>query len=430
MKNFFITAAIVAATASLALSCRENGPESPDSQSENMEIRLEDIAVLLSELPIGGEQVAEVHDAVSSSTENGYDEEYTMCDLFASPGAGVGDSHLAAQGTKSEGRSYSSPIKDMISDYLFSSGTKAGSQFNGLGGDISPDKYLEALKSSDVQIYWPYYENWDGKSHPVITFDPGDGSETNVGYRTVVTNDGGRRVEEVEVTEKMARETAVWVVNRNDDSRMTSLEMLRRQDPDWGTGGGEIIIGKRPADMYGLRTADAGASGGVSSKAGNDKFRTLIIKNFTAYRNYDSWFAGASEFFVRCGSVESFRAKTEDDLKLYKPSITDFMIVVRRCQIGNPVKFNAVLVSDWTDQLESCGFMITEDDGGTRDEWKCSAVGKLNSKSYGFEVSLPFHTRDDIVWRGQLAGKYFEKYNNVQGRFGDVGITFEIIETD
>ena len=112
---------------------------------------------------------------------------------------------------------------------------------------------------------------------------------------------------------------------------------------------------------------------------------------------------------------------------LYSPTVTDFMVVVKRGQVGTPVPFNAVLVSDWTDQLENCAFLITEDDGGTRTTWKCSAMVKINSKSYGFDINIPFNTRDDIVWRGQLSRRFFEANTDVTGHFGDVDLIFEII---
>ena len=101
------------------------------------------------------------------------------------------------------------------------------------------------------------------------------------------------------------------------------------------------------------------------------------------------------------------------------------MVVVRRNQVLQRLPFNVVLVSQWTEQNESIAFMMTEDDGGTRTEWKCSAVVKYNSKSFGFEMSLPFNSRDDIVWRGQLAGPYLEKYDGKTSRFGDVELTFQ-----
>ena len=357
-------------------------------------VAIDSVARMLSYLPLEREHLLEVHEAVSSSSGNGYDEEYTMRDLFESPGSGVGDD----EEVKSiRTRAYARPLRELIREHLCA--TRAGET-------ISGEDYLQRLMSSDVQIYWPYSEKWDGETMPVITFDPENGAEANIGYRIVETTGGLRRCEEVEVDEELAEKKPVWVVNRNDDSRFTSLEMLRKKDPEWGNGGGSIVVGA---------PAESGAS----------DVRTLVLKDFMMRRNYDSWFAGASEFFIKCGKVEDFKASTEAELKLYSPQISDFMVVVRRNQVLKRLPFDVVLVSQWTEQNESIAFMMTEDDGGTRTEWKCSAVVKYNSKSFGFEVSLPFNTRDDIVWRGQLAGPYLEKYDGKTSRFGDVELTFQ-----
>ena len=48
------------------------------------------------------------------------------------------------------------------------------------------------------------------------------------------------------------------------------------------------------------------------------------------------------------------------------------------------------------------------------------------SKSYGFDVEIPFHEKDDIVWRGQLAASFFQSEDEVSARFGDVVITFAL----
>ena len=130
---------------------------------------------------------------------------------------------------------------------------------------------------------------------------------------------------------------------------------------------------------------------------------------------------------VRIGSVEDFRASTEAELRLYQPSVTDFMIVVRRSQVGEVIPFNAVLVSEWTEQLHSCAFMVTEDDGGTRTSWKASATVKYNSKQYGIEVEIPLYTRDDIVWRGSLTRTYIERYSGRSASYGDIDLVLELI---
>lgn len=398
------------AVLSVPVSCEHVDHTREINDPEARIIPLEDVAKLLSALPIETDQMTEVHDAVSSSDGNGYDEEYMMRDLLSVPGTGVGDE---AMGKSMSTRSYSRPLKELIAEQL-STRTKSSD-----GSVLSPEEYLDALEKSNMQIYWPYYRNWDGKEWPIVTFDPGNGAEANVGYRLFIDSEGNRKVEAVVVDEEMAASHPVWVVNRNSDSGFTSMEVRRRKDPEWGTGGGSIMV--RPSS--GLECAEVSATAAAQKGA----FRTLVLHDFKMRRNYDCWFAGASEFFIKCGSVEDFTASTEAELKLYSPRITDFMLVVKRSQMGKTIPMNVVLVSQWTDQLENIAFMLTEDDGGTRTEWKCSAYVKIKSKSYGFEVALPFNSRDDIVWRGQLSAPYLEKYDGVAGRFGDVELTFSLL---
>lgn len=394
---------MIIAALSLALSCEilDNNPDKHVKDEYDVYVELDDMAVLLSNIPLDDVHLNEVHNAVSSSSGNGYDEEYTMRDLFTRPGSGVGDVEVRSA------RAYDNPLKDLIEDYLRKTPmVKSGSS-------PDPDAYLAALTDSDIQIYWPYSESWDGEQMPIITFDPGDGSEVNIGYKIIKDDDGFRRVEEVVVDEEVAMTQPVWVVNRNTDAGYKTLEMLRKENPEWGEGGGNIVI--RPQ-----QSSRDSKDGGVS--------RSLLLKEFTMKRNYDSWFAGASEFFVKVGAVEDFYASTEAELRLYSPTVTDFLVVVRRNQVGVPVPFNAILVSEWTDQVDQCAFMIVEDDGGTLTQWICTALVRVQSKSYGIEISIPCNSRDDIVWRGQLSRKWLEANSNLKGHFGDVDLVFEIIE--
>lgn len=361
-------------------------------------VSLDEVAGIMSALPMERAHLQEVHDAVSASAKNGYDEEYTMYNLFMMPGAGVGDTSSKA------GKEYGNPLHDLIETYLCSTVMTRSS------GSIDPESWMDHVSESDMQIYWPYSENWDGETYPVVTFDPEDGSEMNIGYKMSVGEDGFRQVEEVLVDEEMAQTQPVWVINRNSDSRYMSLEMLRRNDPDWGDGGGSIVV--RPGG------ATRASSGGKS----------LVLKTFTAKRNFDSWFAGASEFMIKTGALENFTASTEAELRLYNPLVTDIMVVMKRRDMGTPLDVNALLVSDWTGQMETCAFMVTEDDGGTIKEWNCTALVRIESKSYGVELKIPFYSYDDIIWRGSIARKWFDANDDRVGHFGDVDLTFEIAE--
>ena len=389
MKKSKIIATVLPAVLAVSCEMTYNEVDESSGNEERYAVRLDEVAEILSLIPIQKAQVEEVHDAVSSSSSNGYDEEYTMRHIFESPGAGVGDNMSKSAG------SYVKPLRALIEEQVRSMpATRSLS--------MDPDRFLEILTDSDVQIYWPFSDEWDGETLPVITFDPEDGASANIGYRFTIEDDGSRHVEEVVVDEAMAEKVPVWVVNRNDDAGYTSLEMLRREDPDWGEGGGSIIVKSR--------------------------LKTLILKDFTMKRNYDSWFAGASEFFVKIGYLEDFTASTEAELRLYSPMVTDFMIVVKRKHVGVPQNFNAVLMSDWSENADACAFMITEDDGGTQTEWTSKAKVFVAGKSYGVEITLPLKVRDDIVWRGKLAYSWFDECNGESWPFGDVDLTFEIVE--
>lgn len=353
---------------------------------------LAEVAEIMSELPYEREHLLEVYDAVGSSSGNGYDEEYMMTDLFESPGAGVGDERA---GTRAA--SYSRPIRELFAERL-------ASRLATRSGASGVEEYIGALSASDIQIYWPYSEDWDGETLPIITYDPGYGAETNMGYVLEYGPEGAEVVDSVLVDEALAMTHPVWVINRNDDAGFTPLEMFLKSGTD----------------------ASPEYAPAVSIVGGEDESRMLLVKSFQMLRNYDSWFGGASEFFIKCGAVDGFKASTDEELKLYTPSVTDFMVVVKRRQLGKTIPLDALLLTSLTPQMENVAFLIIEDDGGKTTSWKCSAVVKYNSKSYGFEINIPYKDRDDIVWRGQLSSSFFEGKDEVSGRFGDVVVTFAL----
>ena len=408
--------------ASSIISCSKyaSGPSfyMPDDSavvggSDSSGFDLSSLARMFAALPIGIDQMQEVMDAASSSSGNGYDEEYTMKQLIEAPGCGVGDIPTKAG-------SYARPLRDMIAEYLQKE-TKAGAK------DV--EEYMNSLSNSDLQLYWPYSEDWDGEQLPIITFDPGYGSDYNYGYKIGIDGSGVHVVDSVYVDEQVAREHPVWVINTNDDAGFTPLDIYRTAVIPSSLSAvipGFDRVSKTPSVIPGFdrvsKTPDQ-VGGDTETKSGP---RMLYLRSFTMLRHYDSWFRGGSEFFVKCGAVNGFHATTEAEMRLYYPSVTDFMVVVKRKQLGEEVPYNGIIMTDFTNQLENLAFLITEDDGGTQTSWKCSATVKVKSKSYGFECDIPYNEKDDIVWRGQLSASFFQEADWVQGRFGDVLISFAL----
>ena len=373
----------------LLTSCRNylnQYPERPEQVKEEI-VSLAGVARIMSELPLDKGHISEVFDAVNNSSGNGYDEEYMMSDLFSRPGAGVGDKL-----GKVRASSYNTPLRDLFQDYFDNYCVTTRSPKSSLD-------YISELADSDMQIYWPYSEQWDGQTPPIITFDPGFGADSNYGFKISYDADGQKLVDSVYVDEAVAMSHPVWVINRNDDSAYTPFELM-----DITTGA--PVRNKAPVTP-------------------NASSKYLMIKSFEMLRHYDSWFGGASEFFIKCGGLDGFYATTQEEINMYRPAITDFMVVIKRSQLKQDVPIETIILTDFTDQIDKLVFMVIEDDGGEVTSWKCSATVKYNSKSFGFDVEIPYRDKDDIVWRGQLSSNFFRESNVVTGRFGDVRITFE-----
>ena len=253
--------------AGVLVSCEVLDDDPAKHVDEENYVELSEVAEVFAGIPIQPCHLQEVFDAVCTSSENGYDEEYTMKSLFECPGAGVGESVQ----TRSEDK-YQTPLRSIIQQHLLATKSSAGFP--------DPQRWLDELERSDIQIYWPYSDNWDQSTYPIITFDPEDDSDANVGYRICVDVKGSRTVEEIIVDEEVAMSSPVWVINRNSDASYKTLEMLRKEDPNWGQGGGNIVV--KPSSTTRAKTSS----------------KSLVLKNFKMKNNYDCWFAGASEFFV------------------------------------------------------------------------------------------------------------------------------------
>ena len=379
----------------MSVSCeKETAGVWPDGRPSYDDGILEEVAVFLSDVVSDSEVLDEVHSAVTESYECGYDEEYLFSNVVNCPGRGTGFRSVKAEGGYGAGALFRSLVSTLDGRTGFP-GVHVKSAGTGKA-------FLDSLASSDIQIYWPYSENWDGASLPVVTFDHGLDKDWNYGFILRKDASGEKLVSRVLVDEAYAKEHPVWVVNLNKDRSYVPLKPSRYVPKDDG--------------------------GNLQTKTGETIY-SLMLRSFTALKNYDCWLAGASEYFIKVGAVENFTASTEAEMELFSPTITDFYIVVRRGEVGEPKEVNTIMVSDWTLQMSSIAFMIIEDDGGKQTSWDTEIIVKVNSKSYGITMSIPLNTKDDIVWRGSLSSRYLFATDASHSKFNDVLLDIEIVET-
>ena len=399
-RIFVLPALLLSAAAVVNVSC-EKLPDGPsDNRYEDIQYsaeveRLERIAAFLSDAVSDPAVLNEVHSAVGESYDDGYDEEYLFTNVVANPGKGTG-SRVVKSSEYGQGALFRQMMATVSGDTGFP------------GISVKSDGYasafMDSLAASDIQIYWPYYDRWDGESEPVVTFDHGRDDEWNYGFILRKDASGKKVVSRVLVDEAYAKEHPVWVVNLNRDRNYVPLKAAEGPS-DWENG-----------------------IQGIPTKTGETIY-SLMLRSFTALKNYDCWLAGASEYFIKAGAIESFTAATEAEMELFSPTITDFYLVVRRSEVGVPKEVNTIMVSDWTLQMSSIALMIVEDDGGKKTSWDTELMVKINSKSYGITVSIPLNSRDDIVWRGSLSSRYLFATDASHTKFNDVLLDIEIVET-
>lgn len=287
---------------------------------------------------------------------------------------------------------------------------------------------LKVLENSDAQIYWPYSDEWDQKTMPVVAYipenvvDPEDYNPEYIwAYKKITLPDGTERVDSLYINEEYAEANPVWIVNINetkyDDlpalsdgervapSGLTYPHKIEIQDPL-----PERVLEKTPITW----NPEPILPPVVNPKPQQKKVYTVYLGKFRATRQYDSWISGASEFVIQMGSIDDFNLTDPDALMSLSPAINKYCIKIKRKAIKKKKWFeiHSVMASNWSENQLSAAFMIHEDDGGGRREQKFDIGVKIGSKSYGFNIGLNWKRRDDMVGNKVYKRDYIFSSNN------------------
>ena len=96
----------------------------------------------------------------------------------------------------------------------------------------------EAVET-EIVIYWPYSDNWDGSALPTITPSPEDPEQDwNYGYKLYYDKSGELRVDTVVVDDDYAYDNPVWIINYSeisyDDMKLIIENKLTTKSTDAG----------------------------------------------------------------------------------------------------------------------------------------------------------------------------------------------------
>lgn len=343
------------------------------------------IADLMTSIPLTEEIVNEVFSAVTNGIENGIEESYYFADVLS-------------ESAKSATRSTNSESK---------LGTEIRRILNTTRSNSSIDN--DILELGDYQIYWPYSEDWDGKTKPVITFVPEDNSQLwNYGFKQ--TDNG---IETIIVDEEYMENNPVWIINKAD---IPYDELPNFNNNEFSKGG--IYYCPEKA----LTSAQNTTSGNETRAAGTPVY-TVYLGKFMSDKNYDSVWNGGSEFAIQMGAIENMVITSQEQLKSVDPSVTYIRITRSRKDIKNKrwKESNSVLSSDWHQNENNAGFCIYEEDQGGTKYWEMSLSTKIKGIDIPFTLKMPYGSGDDLIYKVVYSRNFMFSTNNSDGTIHSAG---------
>lgn len=341
MKRLFLLLMIVFTASVLTLSCCDYQKEMKIKQQD---YQVGSVVLLNAFISIRIDKTIanEVLNQINMSIEKGLDEIFYLKELW-----------LDEPQVKVSLFNNAPLLKKRLEDY-FSTRSK--------GNDL-----LDFIKTSNWVIYWPYSENWDGYSLPVITPVPENIKQNwNYGYRITFDDKGNQMVEQVYVDDDFAFDNPVWIIKEGFDYNNL---------PNFNQG--ESI--KNGISFLSPNT-----------KTGLDTINIWTFHQAQVTKQYDSLFEGASNFKltvtypVQEGSVNA-------------NSIHLFSFLRSQIRKKQWKTLDLLLNSDWTEQQISNGLHIVETDGGVEEEQIMVTKYKLLGIEYEVTNRVKYQNEDDFI---------------------------------
>lgn len=391
MKRTFLYALIASLSLGLFSCSNADEPMTPQTPAGVSDKSVNDdtkaIADLMTSIPLSEDIVNEVFSAVSAGLENGIEESYYFADVMAE------SSTKSATRSDNSGSNLGNELRRLLTSTRSSAGVDT-----------------DILEYGDYQIYWPYSEDWDGKTKPVITFVPEDDSQLwNYGYRQ--TEEG---IETIIVDEEFMEKNPVWIINKAD---ICYNDLPNFNNNEFSKNG----VSYCPRTK--LSNHEKTDNEPQTRSAGTPVY-TVYLGKLMSEHQYDKVWSGGSEFAIRMGAIEHMDLTTEDQVKSENARIN----YVRVCRSRKDIKkrrwaelTGCVLSSDWQPSENNAAFSIYEEDQGGTKEYEVDLSVKILGKDIGFKLKMPFGSHDDKICKEIYSRNFMFSTNNSEGTIHSAG---------
>lgn len=369
----------------LVACSNQDEPLAPETLPVSLNLKVsndtKNIAQLMTSIPLTEEIVSEVFFATQNGLENGIEESYYFADVLSATSA--------KSANKVSVRKNSPTLGQEIR--LALSKTRTTNQVD-----------TDLLQFGNYQIYWPYSENWDGKTLPVITFVPENENQSwNYGYKQ--TENG---VETVVVDEEYMESNPVWIINKAD----FSYEDLPNFNNNEHVKNGVYYCPRKVIAPPNTHKQGPAKVEGIP-------VYTVYLGKLMSSKQYDSIWAGGSEFAIQMGAIEKVQITSKEQLYSTSPEITYFKVTRSRKDIRKKrwAELGVILSSDWYPNENNAGFCIYEEDQGETETFDMSLSVNINGKDESFTIKMPFGSGDDMIYKTVYSKNFIFSTNNMNG---------------
>jgi hypothetical protein len=225
----------------------------------------------------------------------------------------------------------------------------------------------------DLNIYWGYHDNWNGRDIPVICYVDENTTDSITGAFWI------RNGEIIEATMTAAlfdSETIPAIIINFNDIKYAKYPNFR--GGEWDKDGLSWAHGSNSESD----TADRSTNVWTDS---TKIYKAKMVYFQSGGYQWDPWVCGGSEFKVSAGYTTSTTSTTVSTQMVHfkRKSIKE-----RKTKI-----ISNIIHHDWQKESENGAISVVEEDWGWNDDIRVS----LKFKNISLEVSLPKLSNDDIV---------------------------------
>lgn len=339
------------------------------------------VAQSLGDMGLTMDMVKGIQTQIISSVRELHTDEYIALHELYSP-----DFRAFSPGAEGDIRSFSNALLSELSQ---------GEDIRSLSEAEKRQQILELLDRGNVTLYWPYADEWDGKTLPTLVVSPEDDSqELCKGYELIKKGTGYALGRMVWVDEAYAMVKPVWVLNREARKREERLnEKLENTDK--------------------LRAVVLGS-----------KITTLYLGSLQPTRHHDAWHKGGDEYEINVTAPKHILVG--DSIKILDRQLAMFRDEFTRKAIRRrerrEYQERVKLVSAWQPELDEIAMNIYENDASlfNRNDHTFSLSATWKGVKFTVEAKLPFASGDDELYKALWSAKYIfsdGNYNVSLGKF-------------